>query len=217
MFDVLLELIKIIFAKLDRGVCRELRGLFDAAEELLQRAAAFHKLFERLAASPGQLGGNPDARQSLRRELKALLQTLARYEGRLKDVAAKLSLLDEEDLSIRLYSVSGSSESIFKTHFVKDLAPQFVANLPGTEYVLRRTKRRTGDDLVSINELGHISLDLQRLFKEGRLTYETVDLNNRGEVDAFLGDLSDGIKDLRSAKDSLRALILKHCKVEDLF
>jgi hypothetical protein len=217
MFDLLIEFMKFILPKLNRGVCRELRGLFDSVEDLLQRARAFYKLFDRLAESPEKLKADPGAKQQLRNELKALLQALVRYEVRLKDVAVKLSLLDEGGLSLKLYDVPGSSADIFETHFVKALAPQYVANKDGTEYVLRRTERRTGESLVTIDELGHISLDMTRLFKEGRLTHETVDLSNRGDVDSFLVGLDKGIKDLESVQASLRALILKHCKVEDLF
>lgn len=111
-----------------------------------------------------------------------------------------------------------SSKDLFKTYFVDDLAPRFIADKTGSKYVLRlTTKNNNTHKLVDINQLGHVSLDLARLFKEGHLSHEVIDIRNKRKVSGFLREFSDDILKLKSTTELLQTLIRTHCKLGDIF
>jgi len=197
-------------------VCRELIRLFVVLEELLHAATKAYQVFEHYVDNFDSYKDDFEYKRTMRQEGRELLGCLKRFETYLKKVFVKLELLDESNLSIRLVEVPESSYSLFKKHFVEDLAPRFIADRSGGKYMLRLARGKNDYSLVSTNNLGHLSLDLDRLFKEGALVYEVIDFNDQQRVSQVLSDCSTDLLKLKAVTESLKVLIRKNCDLKNI-
>jgi len=212
--EIAKRLVSIIGSSKD--VCRDLLRLYVVLEELLQQATSAYQVLEEYVNNFDVLKNDVEYRRAMRHEARELLAYLKRFEQHLKKVFLKLKLLDESDLSIKLAEVPESSYSLFKKHFVEDLAPRLIADKSGARYVLRLAVSKTEHSLVSVNKLGHISLDLDQHFKEGRLVYEVIDFSDKSKVSQVLDDCSQDLLQLEMVADSLRALVRNNCDLRKL-
>ena len=159
---------------------------------------------------------NAEYKIRLRHELREFLNSLMRFEKYLKKVFVKLDLLDDSDVSIKIVQVPEASYSLFKEYVFDDVAPKFVADSTGTHYILRLATATGDRPLVNVNNLGHVSLDLDRLFKEGTLIYEMRDFDHLRDVKQVLHDSSAQLVQLRSVVNSVRTLIHANCDPREL-
>jgi hypothetical protein len=197
-------------------VCRELFRLYVVLEELLQQATTSYQVFEHYVLNFDVLKNDPKYKLAMRQESRELVELLKRYEIHLKKVFLKLKLLDEADLSIKLAEIPESSYTLFKNYFVEDLAPRFIADGTGANYVLRITVNKTRHSLVDVNKLGHISLDLKHLFDNGHLVYEVIDFSNTQYVKQVLQNCSLDLLKLKEVMESLGGLIRNNCNLQEL-
>lgn len=205
---------KISISKTD--ICSDLFRLYIALEELLQQATVTYQLFEEFVEYFNQLKDNDDFKLTMRYEARELLDCLKRYEKLLRKIFIKLKLIDDEGISIRLAKVPESSYTLFKRFFVEDLAPKFIADRTSNKYVLRLTVKKSKHEIVKFNKLGHISIDLEKLFNEGYLAYEIIEIGNKEMLADVLVECSNDLLALKNATEALRALIKSNCDLQKI-
>jgi hypothetical protein len=205
---------KLEFSK--KSVCKELFRLFVILEELLEQSTSAYQLLEEFVENYYSLYDDNDFKQKLRYEVKDLLNYLKRYEKQLKKVFTSLKLLDDNDLSIKLTEIPESSYTLFKSYFVDDLAPKFIADRSSNRYVLRIAVNKKKHSLVGTNNLGHISMDLERLFKDGYLGYEIIDFTTESQRLRILEACSADLLKLKEVNESLKKLLKDKCDIQSL-
>lgn len=217
MLDVFLELLEAFMSEIakrlgDRvgpsrsNVCRELLRLFVASEELLQHALTVYGAVDSVA-DPSR-----DQGRGLRKEIRGLLHSLERFEERLRVIALQLDLLDESDVSIQLVQIPESSYALFKTYLAQDLAPRLVAERRGARYLLKVATSSADDvSLIHFDRVGHVSVDLNQLFREGVLRYELRDLERDSDREQLLSELQTELVRIRAAVDMVSTIIRKNC------
>lgn len=227
MLSILIKIIEIFTSEIAKklagklstsktDICSEILRLYIVLEELLQQATSAYQLFEEFINNFESLNNDSNFKQDLRYEARELLECLKRYEKQLKKVFIKLKLLDDTNLSIRLTEIPESSYTLFKRFFVDDLAPKFIADKSGKSYVLRLTVNRKKHLLVGTNKLGHISLDLEKLFSEGFLVYEINDFSSKSQRLNILQSCSSDLLKLKAVTESLKKLIKDNCDLKEL-
>jgi|GEM_PF-4777434 len=201
-----------------RNVCQNLGHLYFVSQLLSRQATRFHHAFENFTKATSN-DDNNEVKQKLRRELRELLNWLQKYEEHTREMFVALNLVnDSEDnpLGSTFVAVPWSSARLFQKYFVDDIAPRFVANAPGSEYLLRTTINVTNHPVVEFDQLGRISIDLRKLFKEGHLSWEGIDISDKSKVSGFSQELAADIQKLEAATKRLGDIILKHCELGEI-
>lgn len=225
MFGALLELISVFATEITKklagkvvdaksGICSELFRFYITLEELTQSATVLFESFQQYVTDFDNLSVDEEFKRSLRVEARRLLDSLKRFEDRLKALLIKLKLMDDSDVSIRLVKVPESSYSLFKKHFVDDLAPKFVADPSGHRYVLRVANTTGKHDLINHDKVGGVSIDLDQLFNEGHLTYEVVNFSDQVQVEQIIADCSNNLIQLNEVQRAFATLIRDNCDIE---
>jgi hypothetical protein len=199
-----------------QGLCHELVRFYVSIEELLECATSCYHSFESYVHTFDVLKDDASFKQSVRRKTKEVLDSLKRFEGRLKSVFVKVKLMGEVQLAVNLVQVPESSYSLFKKYFVEDLAPKFLADASGTRYVIRIVKDTKEHPLLIRDNLGNVSLDLDDLFARGVLSHETIDFRDKIKVRQIIEDCSEELKRLSDIQESLGQLIRRHCQLAEM-
>ena len=197
-------------------VCKDLLRVYVALDELLQKSTVTYQTFETYVNAFDKLRDSTEYRIRIRQEFRDLVNTLKRFEDHLKSAFSTLKLVGGSELSVKLAKVPEASYSLFKKHFVDDLAPKFVADPLAHKYVLRVAVQRGQHELVNVDSMGNISLDLDQLFSNGQLDHEIIDFTDERKTGEVLRDCSDDLVRLSTVTQSLADLIKKNCDLRSI-
>jgi hypothetical protein len=198
------------------SLCKEILRLYLSLEELTDKASVIYKSLESFTAQYEVLKNNKDLQIQIRQEARDLLDSLKRFEAELKGVFVKLKLVGGQELSVTLVKVPEASYTLFKKYFVEDLAPTFVADPEGRKYVFRIVVENQKYELVNSDKLGRLSLDLDRLFEEGKIGYAIIDFSDRQQTAQMLRDCRQDLSRLRAASESLAETLKQNCDLKTI-
>jgi hypothetical protein len=216
LLDVILEYTARPDKQEDGEASRQIIRLYFTLEELLERATALHESVERYIDEFRVLQHDTDFMIRMREHTKLLLQTLTRFEDHLKSVFARLKVIGQGELCIKLSRIPESSYSLFKKHFVNELAPRFVAGKDAGRYVLRVAVHKGGEELVNVDKLGQASLDLSALFESRQLDYELFDFTDPDNTARLSHESRASLVTLKRVTDELGQAIRDNIDIQSL-